>query len=61
MQVRHGEVMTGTHVVEECPELEQWRPRRAEWAEWREAIGGRAKRKTKEEEKEEANRTRLTY
>ena len=46
---RCGKVMTGTHVVEECPELEQWRPRtrRAEWADWREALGGRAKRKKK--------------
>ena len=27
-------------------------PRRAKWAEWREALLGRAKRKKKEEEKE---------
>ena len=25
-----GEVMTGTHVVEECPELDQWRLQRTE-------------------------------
>ena len=24
-------VITGTHVVEECPELDQWRPRRKMW------------------------------
>ena len=24
-----GDVMTRTHVVEECPQLDQWRPRRA--------------------------------
>ena len=35
--------MTGRHIVEECPELDQWCPRRAEWAEWREALGGRKK------------------
>ena len=41
-------VMTGTHVVEECPELEQ-KPRRAEWREvWREALGGRAERGVEE-------------
>ena len=45
--------MTGRHIVEECPELDQWRPRRAEWAEWRETLGGRAKRKKKEEANEE--------
>ena len=32
--------MTGTHVVEECPELEQRCPRRREW---REALVGRAR------------------
>ena len=42
--------MTGTHVVEECPELDQWRPRRAVWKDWREALGGRAVSKKKEEE-----------
>ena len=45
--------MTGTHVVEECPEIDQWRPRKAVWKDWREALGGRAainKRKKKEEE-----------
>ena len=44
------EVMTGTHVVEECPELDQWRPRRAVWREWKEASGGRAVSKKEEEE-----------
>ena len=47
---RCGEAMTGTHVVEECPELNQWRPRRAEWAEWREALGRRAREKEKEKD-----------
>ena len=42
--------MKGTHVVEECPELGQWRPRRAVWKEWREALGGRAASKKKKEE-----------
>ena len=42
--------MTGAHVVEDCPELEQWRPRRAVWKGWREALGGRAVRKKEEEE-----------
>ena len=42
--------MTGTHLVEECPELNQWRPRRAVWKEWREALGGRAVRKEEEED-----------
>ena len=42
--------MTGTHVVEECPELDQWRPRRAVWKDWREALGGRAVSKKEEEE-----------
>ena len=50
---RCGKVMTGTHVVEECPELEQWRPWRAEWADWKEALGERAKRKKKLEEEAE--------
>ena len=45
-----GEVMTGTHVVEECPELEQWRPRRTVWKEWREALGERAVSKKEAEE-----------
>ena len=40
---RCGAVMTGTQVVEKCPELDQWRSRRAEWREWREASGGRAR------------------
>ena len=44
--------MTGTHVVEECPELDQWRSRRAVWKDWREALGGRAVNKKKEEEEE---------
>ena len=44
--------MTGAHVVEECPELEQWRPRRAVWKEWREALGGRAVSKKEEEEED---------
>ena len=44
---RCGEMMTGTHVV---PELDQWRPRRAQWADLREALGGRAMRKEKEKE-----------
>ena len=48
-----GGVMTGTDVVEECPELEQWRPRRAE-EEWREVLGGRARRR--EDEGDEENR-----
>ena len=45
-----AEKMTGTHVVEECPELSQWRPRRAVWKNWKEALGGRAIRKEEEEE-----------
>ena len=40
-------------MVEECPELEQWRPRRAQWAKWREALGEWAKRKKKEEAEQE--------
>ena len=49
--------MTGTHVVEECPELDQWRPRRAVWKDWGEDLGGRAaaKKKKKEEEEEEGD------
>ena len=39
-------------MVEECPELDQWRPRRAVWKDWREALGGRAVSKKKEEEEE---------
>ena len=42
--------MTGTHEVEECPELDQWRPRKAEWEGWKEVLGRRAKRKEAEEE-----------
>ena len=34
--------MTGTHMVEECAECDQWRPWRAVWKEWKEALGGRA-------------------
>ena len=41
--------MTGTHVVEECPELNQWRPRNAVWKDWREALGGRAVSKDRKE------------
>ena len=37
-----GRVIAGTQVVEECPELDQWRPSRAVWKEWREALGGQA-------------------
>ena len=49
-------VMTGTHVVEESPKLDKWRPRKEEWAEWREALGGRARKKReKEVEEEEAD------
>src|SRR5258706_8313252 len=48
-----GKTMTGTHVVEECPELEQWRPRKAVWKDWREALGGRAVSRGKEKEEEE--------
>ena len=47
--------MTGTHVVEECPELNQWRPRRAVWKDSREALGGRAVSKRKKEEEEEGD------
>ena len=47
--------MTGTHVVEECPELDQWRPQRAVWKDWREALGGRATSKNKKEEEEEGD------
>ena len=37
--------------MEECPELDQWRPaRRAVWKEWREALGGRAASKKEAEE-----------
>ena len=43
--------MTGTHGVEECPGLAEWRPRRAAvWKEWREALGGRAVSKKEAEE-----------
>ena len=49
-----SKTMTGTHVVEECPELNQWRPRRAVWKEWREALGGRAASKKEEEDLLEA-------
>ena len=44
-------------MVEECPELNQWRPRRAVWKDWREALGGRAvsKKKKKKEEEEEGD------
>ena len=35
------------HVVEECPELDQWRPRRAVWIEWNEDLGGRVVSKKK--------------
>ena len=45
--------MTGTHVVEECPELDQWRPRRAVRKDWRKAPEGRAVSKKKEKEEEE--------
>ena len=45
-----GEKTTGTHVVEECPELNQWRPRRAVWKDWRDALGGRAAMYKKGEE-----------
>ena len=44
--------MTGTHVVEECPELNKWRPRRAVWKDWREALGGRAVSNKRKEEEE---------
>ena len=50
-----GEVMKGAHVVEECPELEQWGPRRAVWKEWREALRGRGVSKKKKEEEEEGD------
>ena len=50
-----GERMTPTHVVEECPELNQWRPRGAVWKEGREALGGRAVSKKKKEEEEEGD------
>ena len=36
--------------MEVCPELDQWRPRRAVWKEWKEALGGRAVSKKEEEE-----------
>ena len=52
-QVQCGEVMTGIHVVEECPELNQWRPRRVEWREWREALGGRVRKRKGQGEAEE--------
>ena len=42
-------------MVEECPELNQWRPRRAVWKDWREALGGRAASKKKKEEEEEGD------
>ena len=35
--------MTGTHIVEECPELRDLLPEAT--GEWREALGGSAKRK----------------
>ena len=47
---RGSKTMTGTHVVEECPELDEWRPRKAVWKEWREALGGRAVSKKEAEE-----------
>ena len=40
------------HIVEECPELDQWRPRRAVWKDWREALGGRVVGKKEKEEEE---------
>ena len=49
-ECRCGAVMTGTHVVEECPELVQWRPRRAVWKEWGEALGERVVSKKEAEE-----------
>ena len=43
-------------MVEECPELDQWRPRRAVWKDWKEALGGRAvSNKSKKEEEEEGD------
>ena len=42
--------MTGTHVVEEFAELDQWRPRRVVWKEWEGALGGRAVRNKEAEE-----------
>ena len=48
-------IMTGTHVVEECPDLDQWRPRRAVWKEWKEALGGRAVSNKRKEEEEEGD------
>ena len=48
--------MTGTHVVEECPELNQWRLRRAVWKDWREALEGWAvSNKRKKEEEDEGD------
>ena len=50
--------MTGTHVVEGCPELEDWQPRG--WQKSREMLrvpGGRARREG-EKEKEMAKRKR---
>ena len=41
---------TQTNAVEACPELGQWRPRRAVWKEWKEALGGRAVSKKEAEE-----------
>ena len=46
--------MTVIHVVEECPEFGQWRPRGTEWREWREALGGRARKRKGEREAGEA-------
>ena len=36
--------------LEECSELDRWRPRTAVWKEWREALGGRAVSKKEAEE-----------
>ena len=44
------EVMTRTHIVGECPELDQWRPRRMVWKEWKGALGGRGVSKKADEE-----------
>ena len=43
-------------MVEECPELNQWRPRRAVWKDWKKALGGWAvSNKRKKEEEEEGD------
>ena len=47
--------------VKECPELDQWRPRKAVWKDWRESLGGWAVSKKEEEEDLLANPTPVIH